>query len=247
MSTENNPTLDVISSMQSIRNFSPSEITSENLNAIINSAVKAANASARQNYSIIVVTDKEKLAKYFYGGNKALIFCVDYNRLITCANHLNYKYDYYNMFGFITGSTDTILVAQTAVIAAKSLGIDSLLTNVLHRIPFEQIQKEFALPEKHCFPLISLCLGYRKEEPDFKKGRLCGPGIIHYGSYQKLSNDDIETLIKEYDDPERHLGLNYNHEFPHYLDWFYVKWSQNRYGTEKGKQMSEILKQLGFL
>ena len=34
-----------------------------------------------------------------------------------------------------------------------------------------EIQKEFNLPGQHCFPLISLCLGYQKSDPAFRKGR----------------------------------------------------------------------------
>jgi len=231
MSPKNPETLDLIHQMQSIKEYELKEISPNDLETILQASVRAANASARQSYSIIVVRDTEKLKKYFYGANKALIICVDYNRLIRCAEHMNHPYDYYNMFGFITGSTDAILVAQTAVIAAKSLGIDSLFTNCLHRAPFEEVQKEFNLPEKHCFPLISICLGYRKSDPAFKKGRLVGPGVIHYDQYHALTDQEAEDLVKEYDDQEKHLGLTYKYEEPHYLDWLYSKWSQNRYGV----------------
>jgi len=247
MSKQKNETLDLIHHLQSIREFDTKEIFSEDLDAILHAAVKAANASARQSYSIIIVRNKDILKKYFYGSNKALIICVDYNRIFKCAEYLNHPYDYYNMLGFITGSTDAILVAQTAVIAAKSLKIDSLFTNSLHRAPFEEIQQEFQLPEKHCFPLISICLGYRKSEPIFNKGRWVGPGIIHYDHYHKMTEQETEDLIAAYDDPEQHLGLISDHEFSHYLDWFYLKWSQNRYGAEKGKSMTELLRKLGFI
>ncbi len=247
MPGQKNETLKLIHQLQSIKEYEQKNITQEDLDSILQGAVRAANASARQSYSIIVVRDEEILKKYFYGANKALIICVDYNRLIRCAEHMDHNYDYYNMFGFITGSTDAILVAQTAVIAAKSLGIDSLFTNSLHRVPFEEVQQEFSLPEKHCFPLISLCLGYRKSNPTVKKGRLTGSGVIHYDKYHELTSQEADKLVAEYDDQEKHLGLTYNYEFPHYLDWFYLKWSQNRYGGEKGKKMTQLLEQLGFI
>jgi len=247
MSMKNNEILKLINNLQSIHEFNDREIPQKELETILMAAVKAANASARQSYSIIVVRDEKCLKKYFYSSNKALIICVDYNRIIRCAEYLNHPYDYYNMFGFITGSTDAILVAQTAVIAAKSLGIDSLFTNSLHRASFDEIQHEFHLPEKHCFPLISICLGYRQNDPKIKKGRLTGPGVIHYDLYHELTDQEIEGLVEEYDDQEKHLGLTYEYDFPHYLDWFYLKWSQNRYGAEKGRKMVELLKKLDFL
>ena len=61
------------------------------------------------------------------------------------------------MIGFVTGSTDTILAAQTACIAAKSLGIDSLFTQRgLHRRDISQVFKTLNLPDKYCFPLVAL-------------------------------------------------------------------------------------------
>ena len=247
MTLYQNETLDLIHHLQSIKEYEPKEISSNDLESILQAAVRAANASARQSYSIIVVRDKERLNKYFYGADKALIICVDYNRLIKVAEHMGHTYDYYNMFGFITGSTDAILVAQTAVIAAKSLGIDSLFTNCLHRAPFDEVQKEFNLPKKHCFPLISICLGYRKSDPAVKKGRLSGSSVIHYDQYHTLTDQEAEDLVAEYDDQEKHLGLTYKYEMPHYLDWFYLKWSQNRYGVEKGKKMAELLGNMDFI
>ncbi|MHA1112400.1 MAG: hypothetical protein ACTSRE_14990, partial [Promethearchaeota archaeon] len=95
--------------------------------------------------------------------------------------------------------------------------------------------------------LISVCLGDRKRDPAFKKGRLTGPGVIHYDQYHALTDQEVKELIAEYDDQEKHLGLTYKYEEPHYLDWFYSKWSQNRYGVEKGKKMTELLKNLGFI
>ena len=80
------------------------------------------------------------------------------------------------MEAFVTGSTNTILAAQTAVIAAKSLGIDSLLTNGVHRGDMERLWEMLGLPRQYCFPLIALVLGYAAKEPAYQKGRLSGPG-----------------------------------------------------------------------
>ncbi|MHA2247102.1 MAG: nitroreductase family protein [Candidatus Hodarchaeales archaeon] len=219
-----NETLNLIQNLRSIRNFSEKEIADSDLNTILDSAVRAATAGMQQSYSIVVVEDKEILKEFFYNANKALVFCVDHNRLVDTANQINQIYLVDSLEAFVTGSTDTVLAAQTATIAAKSLGIDSLLTNSIHRTNF-QIYELLNLPERYCFPLISLCLGFPSKEPNHKKGRLRNFGIIHYNKYQKLSTEELNKIIKEYDKEENNLTFVEWKEmgFKHYLDWYFTK------------------------
>ena len=251
MTEKNNLVLDTIMGLRSIRRFSEKEISKEDLNKIIKSSVRAANASGRQSYSIIVVDDKEILEKLFYKANIGLLFCVDYNRIIDTAEYLGYSYKIGGTREFITGSTDTILAAQTAVIAAKSLGIDSLVTNSVHRAPFDKIAEVFNLPEKYCFPLIALCLGYAEVEPPYKKGRLSNSGVIHCGKYSKLNDSELKELVEEYDNQEKKIANRTKEQlkelgFERYLDWFYTVWS-TRFKDVKMENMQEVLKKIGFL
>jgi hypothetical protein len=213
--------------------------------------VCAANASALQSYSIVVADDRNLMKKLSgFTGSKALVFCVDYNRIIDAAGHLGHQFSVDGVISFVTGSTDTILATQTATIAAKSLGIDSLFTNGIHRGDMTRVYELLGLPEKYCFPLIMLVLGYPKEEPNYLKGRLSGPGVFHFGKYHRVAVDELEVLVQQYDDPEKHLGLNNTWKqkgFEHYLDWFYTVWS-TRSGKKDGKsQMYEIMERIGFL
>ena len=247
-----NETIQTLHSLRSIHgNFSEQAIRDEDLQVILNASVRAANASARQSYSIVVVDDRDLMKQLCgYAGSKLLVFCVDYNRLLAMAEYLGHPYTAEGIVSFVTGSTDTILAAQTAVIAAKSLGIDSLLTNGIHRGDMNRVYELLDLPKKGCFPLIALVLGYPTHEPDFHKGRLTGAGVIHYGKYQPVTEEAMDTLIEQYDDPEVHLALNYawkDKDFAHYLDWFFEVWS-GRGGTPPGKsQMFELLEQAGFM
>ncbi|MFX0005876.1 MAG: nitroreductase family protein [Candidatus Hermodarchaeota archaeon] len=247
---ELNETIKTILSLRSIRNYSEKKISEENLNLIIRASVRAANASGRQSYSIIVVDDKHLLKKYFYTADKGLLYCVDFNRIIDAAKYLNHTYALNSLRFFITGTTDTILAAQTATIAAKSLGIDSLFTNSVHREDLNLVYKDFNLPEKFCFPLIALCLGYAAEEPKYLKGRLTNSGVIHYNRYHRLDDQELNNLIQEYDDEHKRIGLTWESwqkmGFKHYLDWFYTRWSRE-IPQEKLKEFHLILKKTGFI
>ena len=241
-----NETLNTIANLKTVHgNFSEKEINAQNLQIILNSAIRAANASARQSYSIIVVENRDTMKKLCgYAGSKLLLFCVDYTRLLDMAHHLGHEFDKNNIVGFITGSTDTILAAQTAAISAKSLGIDSLFTNGIHRGNPERVYELLDLPRENCFPLIALVLGYAKKEKTHQKGRISN-GVIHFGKYQRLNSDEMEQLVNEYDDPSNHFALteNWQQEFEHYLDWFYTKWS----GKSDTHLISKLLNKTGFL
>ena len=245
-----NETLATIHNLRTIHgNFTEREISKQDLETILHAATRAANASARQSYSIVVLEDRETMKTLGYTGSKALVFCVDYNRIQDAADYLDHPFHSQEIVSFVTGFVDTVLAAQTAAIAAKSMGIDSLFTNCIHRVNLRDVYNLLNLPKKNCFPVIELVLGYPDREPAYQKGRLAGKGIVHYGRYQRLSKDELSALVAEYDDTEKRLGLIANWEalgFSHYLDWFYEKWS-GKITDEKQREFYQTLTDAGFL
>jgi FMN reductase [NAD(P)H] len=201
-----------------------------------------------------VIDDRAKMKELFgYQGSRALIFCVDFNRIMAAASRLNQVFDNSDIYGFITGSTDTALAAQTAVVAAKSLGIDSMITNGLHRNDINKVYHLLNLPEKSCFPLITVVLGYPNKEPAYQKGRLSTRHIVHFGEYHAPSDDQLDEIIAEYDDHSRHMGMIDTWEklgYHHYLDWFYEKWTdkpaREKIATGKVLEMQDRLKKSEF-
>ncbi len=155
-----NETLKTIYSLKSIHgNFADRKISDEDLDTILHASGRAANAGNMQTYSIIVVDDKAVMKELCqYVGSVALVFCVDHNRIVEAAQYLQHPFSPKTAGWLITGSTDTILAAQTAAIAAKSLGIDSLFTSSLYRGDFTRVYWLLDIPEKYCFPLITLIL-----------------------------------------------------------------------------------------
>jgi nitroreductase len=244
-----NETLKTIHNLRSIRNFSEKEISKEDLERILEAALRTGNSGGRQVYSMIVIEDRELLKKYFYKANKALVFCVDYNRWVDCAERLNHKITVGDIRGFLLGSEDAVLAAQTATIAAKSLGIDSLLTSSLHREKLEKVYEMLNLPEKHCFPLLSVCLGYPAKEPPYLRGRVRN-GVIHYNKYQRLSLEEIDEVIAEYDNEEKHFTTMTREEiakegFEHYLDLSFSRWKGD-FPEMQIRDCYATLKRVGF-
>jgi nitroreductase len=247
-----NETIQTIQSLRTIHgDFSDKQVPDAQVQAVLDSCVRAANASNMQTYSIIVSRDPAKIQKLTsYRSSCLLLFCSDHTRLGDVAKHLDDPFNPVNLESFITSSTNTVLAAQTAVIAAKSMGIDSMLTNGIHRGDIERLWEILDLPQVSCFPLIALLLGYPKTEPAYRMGRLQGPGVIHHEKYHRLTNAEADEIARQHDDRSLHLALNDDwrqNGHKHYLDWFYKEWMA-RFKTPAGESpFFKRLKKSGFL
>lgn len=106
-----------------------------------------------------------------------------------------------------------------------------------------------ALPEKKCFPVITLILGYAREPAKVRRGRIKDAGVVHYGRYERLDEEGLDRMIAEYDDPEKEIGMFYGYEregFNHYLDWFFVKWLGG-FPVGTGDAVKDRLEKSGYL
>lgn len=247
-----NETLKTIQGLRTIHgNFLDKPLSEAALQTILQASVRAANASNMQSYSIVVVKDRQKMKEVCtYQGSCMLLYCVDFNRLKASAESLGYSYYPDNMTAFVTASINAALAVQTAAIAARSLGIDYLITNGIHRGDMERVWKLLDLPQTHCFPLIAMVLGYPTEEPAHLKGRLDGAGVIHHEKYHQPGKDEVEGIMRQYDDPDRHLTLNENWRaggHRHYLDWYFKEWLGDAKPTAEETQMLRLLKRSGFV
>jgi nitroreductase len=250
-----NETLRTIHSLHSTHgDFSERAVSDADLDTILAATVRAANASNSQSYSIVVSRDSDKIQKLTtYRASCLLLYCADETRLTDTAKYLGYESFPGTAGEFVWSSTNAILAAQTAVIAARSLGIDSLTTNGIHRGDMERVWEILELPRQGCFPLIALLLGYGRSTPAVKHGRLEGKGVVHREKYQRLSKDELKELVRTYDDPNRHLWLAQFGEhwkeqgYQHYLDWYYKKW-EGQNGPPTGEsQLLRLLKRSGYL
>ncbi len=246
-----NSVIDTIADLRTVHgDFSGERIDDATLQTILTSSVRAANASARQSYSMVVLDDREAMRRVCgYESDRLIVYCVDFNRIDTVGRSLGYTKPCVDFVQFLTAAIDTSLVAQTAALAARSLGVDSLFTNGIHRAPMDTVFSVLGLPERYCFPLIALALGYAKSEPLPPHGRLCAEGVVHYGKYAPLSAGDIDGIVAAYDDPERRLGMDVDWQkqgYSHYLDWFHSKW-HGATAPEKIREIDDRLRKSGFI
>ena len=100
-----NETLQTIHALRTIHgDFSDKQVSDEDLATIVEASVRAANASARQSYSIVIVDDPETMDELCgYRASRLLLYCVDYNRICDLAEHLGYTFHAGEPISFVTG------------------------------------------------------------------------------------------------------------------------------------------------
>ncbi|WP_432667426.1 hypothetical protein R9X47_13660 [Wukongibacter baidiensis] len=207
--------------------FSTRKIRKEDIEIIKASILKTADASNRQSYSVIIL-DKNQVNTLGLAGDMVLIFCIDFYRLHRCSELLDCDFDSQYMMQFTTALIDISMLAQSSILAANSLGIDTLITNEIYHNKLEKAFDKLNIPQNYVLPMIAVCLGYSKTDNRKQKGRIDLNHIFHDNQYKKPSDNEVMRIIEEYDDEKRNIGLIENWKekgYKHYLEWFFNKWS----------------------
>ncbi len=209
-----NETISILTQRRSIRSYSDQVITTEEKNQIIQATLQAPTAGNMMLYSIIEVTDqeiKDRLAitcddqPFIAKAPWVLLFLADYQRW----------HDYYQYSGveqkcvernisprkpqqgdLMLACCDALIAAQTAVVAAESLGIGSCyIGDILER--YEDHQKMFDLPQ-YVFPITMVCFG-RTAQPELNgktQPRFPEKFILHQNSYRPLLAHEVDEFEK---------------------------------------------------
>jgi len=212
-----NETINLIQNRRSVRSYEKKLISEGNKNLIINSAMRSPTAGNMMLYSIIEVEDqkiKEKLVKscdnqpFIAKAPFVLLFLADYQRWM----------DYFNVCDIeayqkseklpkrtpkegdlLLACCDALIAAQTAVIAAESMGIGSCyIGDIMENYEFHK--DLFNLP-KYTFPVTMICFGYPKENYHSKELTPRFPQqYIHFkNQYKRLNKTDFDEMYKDRD------------------------------------------------
>ena len=135
-----NPTIDLILSHRSIRQFTPEPISASQLDQILSAAQSASSSSFLQANSIIRVTDKGLRATlaelaghqaYVAEAAEFLLFCADYQRHSQIVPEAQTGFVEQLMIGAIDGA----LMAQNTLLAAQSLGLGGVYIGGIRNNP----------------------------------------------------------------------------------------------------------------
>lgn len=200
-----NETIQLIMNHKSIRKYKNEPVTDEQLETIIAAGQMASTSSNVQAYSVIAVTDTElKNELSVLAGNQAyirecpvfLVWCADMYRLRETVRSLDAEAVTYEdtMENFTVATIDVALAAQTAAIAAESLGLGVVYIGGV-RNQIKELSERLGLPE-FVYPVFGMCLGHPDQDPVLRP-RLPLKSVLHKNSYNK---DQSLAGVKEYDE-----------------------------------------------
>lgn len=207
-----NETLNVIHNRRSVRAFADKPIERETIDTIVHAAMRAPTAGNMMLYSIIEVSDqaiKENLAKscdnqpFIAQAPLVLLFLADYQRWVDyfrasdVAAYCEAEGAPLRMPGegdLLLACCDALIAAQTAVIAAESLGIGSCyIGDIMEQV--EHHSALFNLPH-YVFPIALLCFGYpRKTSPSQPSPRFAQQYIHFENQYQRLDDAALADMF----------------------------------------------------
>ena len=208
-----NETLKLIDQRMSLRRYAPQAIRPEDVDAILESAMRAPTAMNMMLYSIVEVADpakKEKLAEtcghaFIADAPLVLLFLADMQRWVdyyesadvpaTCERE---GIDYMTPKGanLLMSCCDALIAAQNTVIAAESLGIGSCyIGDVMGHC--EEHRELFDLP-KWAFPITLVCYGYYPEDLERRRTTRFDRRFIHFrDTYRHLDENDFSEMLAE--------------------------------------------------
>lgn len=247
------PALTVIHAQRSTHgDFTPESLPEAELMTILEAACRAPSASNRQAYSIIVIQDQTVMQELL--GNQAavaLVFCNDTTRLDDLAQALGTDYPLNPTSRLTTGIFDVGCATQNAALAATALGWGTLFTNILHRGDVRRAWRILGLPERHCLPVIALLIG-RPAHEGRPKMRWCGPGLVHRGTYQRMTSDQIHQHIEALDRCEPGFCADHDdyakHGFSHRIEAYFAEAGRGgpAHDLHHPHPLDEVLVQTGF-
>ncbi len=207
-----NQVIEVIHNRKSVRAYEDKPLPEDVRDMILKSAMRAPTAGNMMLYSIIEVSDqeaKDKLVEtcdnqpFIAEAPLVLIFLADYQRW----------FDYFKVSGveqlcsekgvpmvkpeegdLFLACCDAIIAAQTAVIAAESLGVSSCyIGDILEN--YEIHREMFNLPQ-YAVPICMVCFGYPSVEQKERKRteRFGEEFIVFKNRYKRLGEEEFKEM-----------------------------------------------------
>lgn len=189
---------------KSMRVFTERQITSEEVDAILEAAVNAPTAGNQQLYTIINVTDpalKVQLAEscdhqpFIAKAPLVLVFCADCRKWYTTFLEFGCEPRKPGVGDLMLAVSDTNIAAQNAVVAAQSLGIGSCYIGDI--MENAEIQREILSLPKYVFPAAMLVFGYPTEQQleRPKPPRSAMRHVVHENGYRDMDGEELKQML----------------------------------------------------
>jgi len=194
-----NAVLETVLDHRSVRGFLPRPLPEGTLELLVAAAQSASTSSNLQFWSVVAVQGpgrKSRLAdlagqqQFIRDAPLLLVWLADLSRLDRIAAERQAQVDgTHYLEEFIVGVVDAALAAQSALIAAESLGLGGVYIGAMRNLP-EQIAAELGLPP-HVFAVFGMSVGYPDpDRPTDIKPRLPQSVVLHREQYSAVQRSD---------------------------------------------------------
>ncbi len=204
-------TIELLNKRTSLRRFKDLDLTQEDLDLILNGAMRAPTAGNMMLYSIIVVKSKKKrklLAKYcdnqpfiasapvsliFVADMQKLYDYLDYSNVLSFCHEQRKEFIKPNRSKLFLAAGDAFIAAQNAVVAAESIGVGSCyIGDIVEN--HDQVIDLLKLP-KWTIPVAMLTLGYYPDDYNCNpKSRFDKKYIVFDEEYKSLKKADFSKM-----------------------------------------------------
>jgi nitroreductase len=202
-----NETLKTINNRVSLRWYNPKKISTEHMDSIIESAMRAPTAGNMMMYSIIHIQDKDTMEKlsiscddqpFIKTASDILIFVADLSKWDNYYRNEEVYKKGDRKIGkaeMVLAFEDAMIASENAVIAGESLGIGSCyIGDILENHEFH---KELLNLPKYTIPLGMLTFGYYPENYKRKKVRRFDKKYVVFNEkYKELDKNEIKDMLK---------------------------------------------------
>jgi nitroreductase len=193
-----NAVLETILNHRSVRAFLPRALPEGALELLIAAAQSASSSSNLQFWSVVAVQEAERKSRlaelagqqqFIRDAPLLLVWLADLSRLDRIAAERQAQVDgTHYIEEFIVGVVDAALAAQSALIAAQSLGLGGVYIGAVRNLP-ERIAEELGLPP-HVFAVFGTSIGYPDpDRPTDIKPRLPQSVVLHREQYSTASRN----------------------------------------------------------
>lgn len=209
-----------ITERRTIRKYKKDDIPTEQLEALLYKASRAATMGNMQLYSVVMARSaemKEKLSPLHFnqpmvkGAPVVLTFCADFNRFTKWCNQRNADAGYDNFLSFVNAASDTLLYVQAFCTLAEEAGLGTCYLGTTLYNP-QGIIDVLKLP-KLTFPIATITVGWPDEQPE-QTDRLPHLAYLHEETYQDYTPNQLDIIyyFKEQLEENKHFVAINNKE-----------------------------------
>lgn len=241
--TEYNDVIRTIHDRKSVRSYTDREITAADRERILKAALAAPSPGNQQLYTILEITDEDLKQRLSVSCDNQPFIADAKMVLVICADCLKWYEAYKDVCAqprkpgvgdLMLAVSDANIAAQTAVIAAESLGINSCyIGDIMENC---ETQKEIlGLPE-YVFPAAMVVFGYATEQQLARKKppRPEISRIVFENTYPQMDQNARKELF------EHKTG---NQDYISWMNAFCARKYNSGFSVEMSRSVGEYLKE----